>query len=738
MKIPDTDDRNPVEVLAEEFAERHRNGERPSIPEYQRRYPEHAQEIEDLFPMLLLMEGVRADSSGATAVEAPPGLERLGDYEIVRELGRGGMGVVYEATHGTLNRRVALKVLPEVAGVISARKLERFQREAQAAARLHHTNIVPVFEVGCDQGLHYYAMQFIEGESLDRVIVRLRQDGHGSILCDDEVSLQSDRFYRRVAEIGLQLSSALAYAHSLGTLHRDIKPGNALVDQEGNAWIADFGLAKNVLSSGSETEALTLSGAIVGTLRYIAPEQRRGEPEPRSDVFALGVTLQELATLARPGEALRASGLPRDLETVLLKATEEEAELRYASAEDLAEDLRRFLADQPVLARRASSWERCRRWCRRNPALAGTSLVALLALIAVGVVGWVGYVQKRDALVLEQKASKEAKEARALARSNVELSIAALQDIFDALEAQQVTELPRTRRSGPRRGGGDAAAGNSESGVSYRQEKRVLETVLSFFHELAARNKTDFALQWEAARAYLRIAAIQERLEDREQAVESRRAALGLLDQLVEQDPQHLVYVAVRLGVQLDLLPQSLADCRDAAVTKQFEQIVQQATRLPHSNHVQLRQLQAKVLAVGARLAEASGDFSGAEDQLSQAVEHWHQDLVAERSQLNARAGLGIAIQSLVDFYLRRERGEDALVVLKRELDLLVPAHERRPPPNLVMVVALIEDERSRALDRLGRRDEAREARRRANFLRNQARDHRGPPPRMGPRRGRH
>src|SRR5205814_1149458 len=254
-------------------------------------------------------------------------LERLGDYRILREVGRGGMGVVYEAEQLSLGRRVALKVLPAHA-LSGAQRLERFRREAKAAAKLHHTNIVPVFGVGEADGVSFYAMQFIRGEGLDRVLhdVRhLRQPHDGTVAAEAETGtafgqsvahslaagcFESDPppvaapsssvsglssvgrsdagYYRSVARIALQVADALAYAHKQGVLHRDIKPSNLLLDLQGTLWITDFGLAK-----AEGTDELTHAGDIVGTIRFMAPERFEGESLPQSDIYSLGVTLYE-------------------------------------------------------------------------------------------------------------------------------------------------------------------------------------------------------------------------------------------------------------------------------------------------------------------------------------------------------------------------------------------------------------------------------------------------------------
>ena len=432
-------DRNPVEQLAEEFAQRLRRGETPSLSEYVRRYPEHANEIREVFPALVMMEQLKpgsGDRSGAAlgqGVGAACGLGRLGDYLIVRELGRGGMGVVYEAEQVSLGRHVALKVLPPAA-LLNPTFRERFRREARAAASLHHTNIVPVFGVGESDGVPFYAMQFIRGEGLDKVLADLRRFGAGDAAAPSDGStahgLLSGRFaapqpvgvaagpveagppsalsgsptsseyHRSVARVGVQVAEALAHAHAQGVLHRDVKPSNLLLDRQGRVWITDFGLAK-----AEGADELTHTGDIVGTLRFMAPERFDGHSLPQSDVYGLGLTLYELLTLRpafddtnkarlvekvlhQPPVPLRKidARVPRDLETVVLKCIAKDPAERYASAEALAEDLRRFLADRPIRARRSSAAERLGRWCRRNRWVAGlgTAVHLLLTVTAVG------------------------------------------------------------------------------------------------------------------------------------------------------------------------------------------------------------------------------------------------------------------------------------------------------------------------------------------------------------------
>jgi WD40 repeat protein/serine/threonine protein kinase len=470
---------DPLGQIADEFVEAFRQGQRPSVEEFARRYPAHADEIRDMLPALVLMEQAKApdqtSGAGASPVAGPP-LRQLGDYQILREVGRGGMGVVYEAQQLSLGRHVAIKVLPSHA-LLDPRHLGRFRREARSAAKLHHTNIVPVFGVGEQDGLHYYAMQFIKGLGLDKVLDELRRlrqphekpaptpgmapgrptNGRRDVsavgvarglltgeflaggacqppesplppgadaprspetsatIClpgqkESSALSESGRpYWQSVARVGVQVADALAYAASQGVLHRDIKPSNLLLDDTGNVWVTDFGLAK----ASSDGDNLTQTGDIVGTLRYMAPERFNGQGDVRSDVYSLGLTLYELLAL-RPafGESDRNKlvkqvmhdepvrprkvnpGVPRDLETVILKAIARDPAHRYQTPAEMAEDLKRFVEDRPVKARRVSEAERFLRWCRRNPTLAAASALTLAMLCVVAILSVVFAVRE--------------------------------------------------------------------------------------------------------------------------------------------------------------------------------------------------------------------------------------------------------------------------------------------------------------------------------------------------------
>jgi serine/threonine protein kinase len=452
-----------VIAALETYLESLREGRQWSPSEFLAERADISPELQGCLSGLEFIEAAAAGLSGspghAATMQAEKELlpqSRLGDYHILREVGRGGMGIVYEALQISLGRRVALKVLPHSAA-IDPKQRQRFQIEAQAAAQLQHPHIVPVFGVGCDSGIHYYAMQFIDGQSLSSIIRDLRSgDGKLPAWAEPPASGESNRngpasptpagagkqradtvpdadvtldlnpqngtprsrptldgnmrrdrdFCRTVARLGTEAADALEHAHGLGVLHRDIKPANLLIDRVGSVWITDFGLARF-----SGNSSLTGTGDIVGTLRYMSPEQalaRRGVVDQRTDVYSLGATLYELLTLRPPfdgrdhQELLRQISLDepmplrrlnpavsRELETIVLKAMAKDPSGRYGTAQELSEDLKRFLNDDPIMGRRPGPVERAARWARRRWELVTTAAAIMILSLLIGtVVTW--------------------------------------------------------------------------------------------------------------------------------------------------------------------------------------------------------------------------------------------------------------------------------------------------------------------------------------------------------------
>lgn len=457
-----SEERSEVALLIAGLADRWTHelaaGVQPNVDEARRQHPQLRESIDQLYRCVVGMfdasvpshelaqpAGKPTSATRAPEVELPLDSvpTRLGEFEIVEEIGRGGMGTVFRARQPSLNREVALKVLRVPKG--SGEKLRRrFLREARAVAQLHHTNIVPIFDTGVAEGYHYFAMQLINGVGLDKFIRMLRREAdeehnganpqatdpvadsitNCSLTGKSELTLSLDEggdeggaaleanrsdgiafrqksqlqgsYWQSIAGIGIQIAEALQHAHEHGVLHRDVKPSNLLIDGKGVVWVTDFGLAK-----ADEEENLTRPGDTLGTLRYMAPEQLDGTCDSRSDVYAVGATLYELATRQpvhnaterrqlikqvatehpRPARNLEPR-IPRDLAAIIDIALDPNPERRYSTAQELADDLKRFLEDRPISVRKTSKLNQLARWSRRHPSLALLSL--LLLLLALG------------------------------------------------------------------------------------------------------------------------------------------------------------------------------------------------------------------------------------------------------------------------------------------------------------------------------------------------------------------
>lgn len=449
MKSIDQDNSLLIDSVLDDALRCVRNGQAIELDSYYQRYPELADELRVMLPAMLALEKPRLESTSIPkeTVRAAPAIPlNLPDFQIISELGRGAMGVVYEAIQHSLSRRVALKVLFH-AGDSNAPQPLRFQREAEIAARLHHTNIVPVYEAGEAAGYVYYAMQLIEGANLQQVIAAQANPielnpvvpQRGPSLKSDETVLKIgsteedqqpvtseqrlsrtpidvDLSPRSCAKIALQVAEGLDFAHERGILHRDIKPSNIMIDQDGRAWIADFGLAKS--SDGTE---LTATGDVVGTVRYLAPERFRGQSDHRSDIYALGLTLYEalegkpafpqndraslIARILEGAVPLFTVKVPADLATICFKCTQQAPTDRYSTAGDLAADLRRYLDGRPIAARPLSRATRVLRWCGRNQRI--TALMALIVLVAgTGIVAsWLNSTQLKQVTAQSEASS---------------------------------------------------------------------------------------------------------------------------------------------------------------------------------------------------------------------------------------------------------------------------------------------------------------------------------------------
>jgi serine/threonine protein kinase len=355
---------------------------------------------------------------------------RFGDYELLSEIARGGMGVVYKARQIALNREVAIKMI--LSGQFANDdEMERFYAEAEAAASLNHPNIVTIYEIGEVDGRHFFSMEYVPGDSLadlvrDRPLAPRRAANYISGICD-----------------------AVQLAHDKGILHRDLKPANVLVNNKDIPLVTDFGLAKQV----HEKSGMTMEGSVLGTPSYMPPEQARGnldEVEPRSDIYAIGATLYQLITGNPPFAAAsvyetirqvlnkepadpreRNPDVPEDLATICMKCLQKSPDKRYQSALELKEELQRFLQGRPILARPIGNVERITRWCLRNPLIASTSGTAIVGVLAMLVTMTIAYFVTNDALLDAQKSFERSKQT--------------VDDYFVVVTQNELLQTPNTR-----------------------------------------------------------------------------------------------------------------------------------------------------------------------------------------------------------------------------------------------------------------------------------------------------
>ncbi len=404
---------DPLDALIAAYVQAIEAGQVPNRRELLDRNPEHAEALQTFFADFDRMDRVASplriageidetaalDGNGLTHL---PTLRYFGDYELLEEIARGGMGIVYKARQTSLNRMVALKMI--LAGTFATpRDVARFQAEAEAAANLDHPHIVPVYEVGEHEGQQYFSMKFIEGGSL-------ANHPRGEVKAEVQGLIT--------------IARAVHHAHQHGVLHRDLKPSNVLVDPKGDRHVTDFGLAKRLTDLD---RSLTDPGQILGTPRYMSPEQAAGRKDltVATDIYALGVILYERLTGQTPFEGETAlallrqvretepprpssiyPGLDRDLETIVLKCLEKDPTRRYPTAEEMVEDLNRWLEGRPINARPVGQAERFARWCRRNPAVAGLAASVILALVLGTVVSSLFAFQERKARIRAETAER--------------------------------------------------------------------------------------------------------------------------------------------------------------------------------------------------------------------------------------------------------------------------------------------------------------------------------------------
>lgn len=485
---PDASGEQRLDQIVAAYLEDREHGAAPDPDAWINAHPEFGAELREFLSIwdgmsVLQREWLSRPALVPQSLSGPLGLTNLGDYRILRELGRGGMGIVYEAEQLSLHRRVALKVLPQ-SSLLDERLLRRFRHEAAAVANLQHPNIVPIYAVGADRGINFFAMQLIEGGNVAQVIAERRaratsrppstdvakdllpgstipsrgpSASTASTVAEAQSMLSSKTgrdYYCAVARLGIDVAEALDCAHQCGVIHRDIKPSNLLLDKDGHVWVADFGLALT-----QDNVAFTSTGGVVGTLPYMSPEQASGNRsaiDHRADIYGLGMTLYELVALQTAFTAEDRQGLlrqilemeppslqrfdkrvPADLETILLSAIAKNPVDRYASAKDLADDLRSFLELRPIRKRRIGVWGRFTRWCVRSPLVAGLSAATVLVMLVATIVSTTLAIAWRSKSI-EAVANRREAVARQSALENGVYNLQ-LAKVADVMETDLVT-----------------------------------------------------------------------------------------------------------------------------------------------------------------------------------------------------------------------------------------------------------------------------------------------------------
>jgi tetratricopeptide (TPR) repeat protein/tRNA A-37 threonylcarbamoyl transferase component Bud32 len=440
----------------------------------------------------------------------------FGGYELLDEVARGGMGVVYKARQRGLNRIVALKMI--IGGKLASdADVRRFRTEAQAAANLHHPHIVAIHDVGVHETLHYFSMDFVQGTSLTALVRN-----------EPLPAQRAARYVQRIAE-------AIHYAHGQGILHRDIKPSNVLLDNNDQPRITDFGLAKQL----ENESGLTASGAILGTPSYMPPEQAEGRNErvgPASDIYSIGAMLYELVTGQPPfrgespvetlhrvlnSEPARPSllnpSVDRDVETICLKCLQKDPGRRYASGQALADDLGRYLRGEPILARPVGNVERAWRWCRRNSRVATLAafVFLLLGMVAAGSLG--GYLKIRN-----EQASTEFQRVRA--EKNSKLARGAVQDMLTRVADELLPDLPQNAQTENTR-------------------LTLLNGALSYYQQFLEDNAEDPTMRREIASTLQRVGEISHLLGDDVHAEQAFHKAIAMFQDLTQRFPDSRDYL---------------------------------------------------------------------------------------------------------------------------------------------------------------------------------------------------
>jgi tetratricopeptide (TPR) repeat protein len=685
------------ELLALELEACQGRGERPEARVYRERFPAHGQAIDEVFLGLtwngptLLGVGQRARSgqfpsaSGSKLTEFGSDLPRaelnplvlealrLEGYEVRGELGRGGMGVVYLARKVALNRLCALKMVL-AGGHAGAAALGRFRAEAEAVARLRHPDIVQIYHVGEAEGLQYLELEYLPGGGIDQAL-----DG----------SPWTAATAARQVEI---IARAIAEAHRQGIVHRDLKPANILLDGNGRPKVADFGLAKMLDSD----DGLTKTRSVLGSPCYMAPEQAAGDASlvgPTTDVYALGAILYELLTgrppfrAATPLETLAQvketepvppsrlqPGLRGEIETICLKCLEKSPARRYGSAEALAEDLRRFLAGEPILAHPASSWERAWKWARRRPALAGALAVSTAAILLL-LGGALYYNTELQASVAQATAAQKA------AVAQQEVTLKTLNELVFEVQ-ERLGKTPATREA----------------------RKRLLDTAIAGLDQIAERTAAA-APDLGRAVAHQKLGDIFREIGYTEDAGRQYEFSRRLAEALAEKSPGDLAILNCLLRTFAGLGDLRIRASKNSEAIEHLQRVVDLAEQTAKMNPDR-RQVRTTLLEAYFRLGRAHSfkrDLNEAEvwfRKMHDLAERWAEE---EPTNVQTRDLLSTSYRKLAD--VRKLAGDNAAaridylkaIELGRELLLADP---RNPEVKLHLAQAL--DDLATSLRRLG------------------------------------
>jgi serine/threonine-protein kinase len=658
----------------------------------------------------------------AEEVRQAAGLVEVPGYEIVGELGRGGMGVVYKARQLGLNRWVALKMV--LAGAHADQKhLARFQTEAQAVAGLQHPNIVQIYDVGQHKGLPYFSLEFVPGGSLADKVHRQPQPP------------------REAAHLVETLARAVAYAHERGIIHRDLKPANILLTANGIPKITDFGLAKRLEDDSGQTQ----SGMLLGTPSYMSPEQARGdvrEVGKAADIHALGVILYELLT-GRPAfqaasrmdtlmrvsteEAMAPSRLepdiPHDLETICLKCLQKDPNKRYGTAGLLAEDLRRFLSGDPILARPISGPERLWRWCKRNPKLALSAATIALLLLAVTGISTGAYFrisaekaateeQRRFAenqRALAQQAEKKATEQAKIAGEQRALALNTLYNVITRFEEtlrdkqemsglrKELIELAMNGLNEVSKNVENAALVDRTMGVAlqrmgehYYQMGRTEEALkqfnlsLTLFKKLEEDEPQNDWLPFNEAISYDSLAAMTRELKgDAAIARDYLEKSLRLRQHVLTNPgsggpPQPRRRMALLVSYdKLASLSDQTGDLKAAndfavALLKQSQAIL-----AANSDHLQAKQTLTNACAFLGKMSAYRGDVDTSAKYSQQCLDIWQATCQKEPTNATAKTKLAFVFEANGDREAERGRGKEALEWYQKAREIYQPLHQK-------------------------------------------------------------